>query len=237
VLMLKLLENCDRNASFAALLALLLEAPRGVAGEGDLEARWSDLVVKCLIKITKALPTTIDVSATRTRTFGRAPCLLQRAAGGLRERAAPCLPCLPGAQQPSRPHPKSPDPSLQSIDLRQLLFSIHSFFEALGVEEIRSRGGRDDKPLRMVRGGRGRRGGLWVVGRRAAAPREHPLARLRPVGVASSAFALSPHTHDPVNPKPNLTTPAPEGQDHPPRAVQAPGHRDLPVHRPHPLHG
>lgn len=25
-------------------------------------ARWSDLVVKCLIKITKALPTTIDVS-------------------------------------------------------------------------------------------------------------------------------------------------------------------------------
>jgi len=52
--MLKLLENCDRNASFAALLALLVEPPRGVAGEGDLEARWSDLLVKCLIKITKA---------------------------------------------------------------------------------------------------------------------------------------------------------------------------------------
>lgn len=60
--MLKLLENCDRNASFAALLSLLLEAPPGVAGEPELEARWSDLVVKCLIKITKALPATIDVS-------------------------------------------------------------------------------------------------------------------------------------------------------------------------------
>jgi hypothetical protein len=59
--MLKLLENCDRNASFAALLSLLLEAPAGVAGATDLEARWNDLVVKCLIKITKALPTTIDV--------------------------------------------------------------------------------------------------------------------------------------------------------------------------------
>ncbi|KIY92525.1 microtubule organization protein [Monoraphidium neglectum] len=96
VLMLKLLENCDRNASFAALLALLLEAPQGVAGEPELEARWSDLVVKCLIKITKALPSTID-----------------------------------------------------AVDLRQLLFAIHSFFESLGVDEIRRRGGRDDKPLRM----------------------------------------------------------------------------------------
>lgn len=39
VLMLKLLENCDRNSSFSALLALLLEAPPGVAGEPELEAR------------------------------------------------------------------------------------------------------------------------------------------------------------------------------------------------------
>ena len=37
--MLKLLENCDRNASFGALLALLLEAPQGLAVEGDVEAR------------------------------------------------------------------------------------------------------------------------------------------------------------------------------------------------------
>lgn len=65
VLMLKLLENCNRNSSFAALLSLLVEAPpagTATAGEGDLDARWSDLVVKCLIKITKALPATIDVS-------------------------------------------------------------------------------------------------------------------------------------------------------------------------------
>jgi cytoskeleton-associated protein 5 len=39
----------------------------------------------------------------------------------------------------------------QSIDLRGLLLSLHAFFEALGVEEIRRRSHADDKPLRMVK--------------------------------------------------------------------------------------
>lgn len=40
---------------------------------------------------------------------------------------------------------------MQSIDLRGLLLSVHGFFEALGVEEIRRRSHADDKPLRMVK--------------------------------------------------------------------------------------
>lgn len=96
VLMLKLLENSDRNASFDALLRLLLEPPApagagaeagaggeaagGAAAAAELEARWGDLVVKCLIKITKALPATIDVRAALISLclsllrFGRGRC-------------------------------------------------------------------------------------------------------------------------------------------------------------------
>lgn len=37
------------------------------------------------------------------------------------------------------------------MDLRALLLSLHGFFEALGVEEIRRRSNADDKPLRMVK--------------------------------------------------------------------------------------
>jgi hypothetical protein len=40
---------------------------------------------------------------------------------------------------------------MQNIDLKALLSSIHNFFEDLGVEEIRRRATRDDKPLRMVK--------------------------------------------------------------------------------------
>lgn len=39
----------------------------------------------------------------------------------------------------------------QVIDLHVLLRDIHYFFEGLGVEEIRRRGGQEDKPLRMVK--------------------------------------------------------------------------------------
>lgn len=39
----------------------------------------------------------------------------------------------------------------QTIDLYSLLLSIHGFFEALGVDEIRRRSQADDKPLRMVK--------------------------------------------------------------------------------------
>jgi cytoskeleton-associated protein 5 len=87
MLMLKILEACNRTAAFSVLLGLLLESPAAAAapqsasdggsggqvGDGEargasaaaaaaaMNARWSDLVVKCLIKITKSLPTTIEV--------------------------------------------------------------------------------------------------------------------------------------------------------------------------------
>ena len=73
VLMLKILENSNRNFTFSALLALLLDVPPELAaagGSGDggiqqsaLAMRWADLVVKCLIKSTKALPQVIQVRA------------------------------------------------------------------------------------------------------------------------------------------------------------------------------
>lgn len=71
VLMLKILENSNRNYTFSALLALLLDTPTelmaGAAAAGGVQqaqmqqARWADLVVKCLIKSTKALPQVIEV--------------------------------------------------------------------------------------------------------------------------------------------------------------------------------
>ena len=71
VLMLKILENSNRNYTFSALLALLLDTPTelmaGAAAAGGAQqtqmqqARWADLVVKCLIKSTKALPQVIEV--------------------------------------------------------------------------------------------------------------------------------------------------------------------------------
>jgi cytoskeleton-associated protein 5 len=39
----------------------------------------------------------------------------------------------------------------QAVDVSAVLLSIHSYFEDLGVEEIRARGAREDKPLRMVK--------------------------------------------------------------------------------------
>ena len=67
VLMLKILENSNRNHCFAALMQLCLEAPEELIALGVPEAqtRWADLVVKCLIKITKALPATIEVRRAR----------------------------------------------------------------------------------------------------------------------------------------------------------------------------
>lgn len=69
VLMLKILENSNRNYTFSALLSLLLDTPAELAvgpaapaGAQQLQqARWADLVVKCLIKSTKALPQVIEV--------------------------------------------------------------------------------------------------------------------------------------------------------------------------------
>ena len=62
VMMLKVLENCDKTLAYIALLQLLRAAPSTVASRGaDGAARFSDLLVKCLIKLTKALPMCIDV--------------------------------------------------------------------------------------------------------------------------------------------------------------------------------
>lgn len=70
VLMLKILENSNRNFTFSALLSLLLDTPTELTGglvaapgapQQLQQARWADLVVKCLIKSTKALPQIIEV--------------------------------------------------------------------------------------------------------------------------------------------------------------------------------
>ena len=59
VLMLKVLEHCDRTASFESLLRLLATPPTTVAADRDAAARFRELVVKCLIKLTKALGATL----------------------------------------------------------------------------------------------------------------------------------------------------------------------------------
>lgn len=59
VLMLKVLEHCPRTSSFRALLRLLRRAPPAVAEDPALAAKFHDLVVKCLIKLTKALGATL----------------------------------------------------------------------------------------------------------------------------------------------------------------------------------
>ena len=58
VLMLKMLENGNRTSSFLSLLWLLGEG--GVSVPADLRGRFSDLVIKCLIKQTKHLGTSIE---------------------------------------------------------------------------------------------------------------------------------------------------------------------------------
>lgn len=51
---------------FGALILLLQQphphtiAPAAVAADGS-ESRWSDLVVKCMIKVTKTLPASMEV--------------------------------------------------------------------------------------------------------------------------------------------------------------------------------
>ena len=59
VLMLKVLEHCPRTSSFRALLRLLATPPESVADDEATTARFNELVVKCLIKLTKALEATL----------------------------------------------------------------------------------------------------------------------------------------------------------------------------------
>jgi len=41
--------------------------------------------------------------------------------------------------------------TLPCVLMQAVLLSVHTFFDALGGEEIRKRGAREDKPLRMVK--------------------------------------------------------------------------------------
>ncbi|KAK9862582.1 hypothetical protein WJX84_004375 [Apatococcus fuscideae] len=60
VLMLKILDHSNRTYSFCALLDLLGEVPQEIQQRGpEATVKFTDLVVKCLIKITKTLPATI----------------------------------------------------------------------------------------------------------------------------------------------------------------------------------
>lgn len=43
------------------MLLVLLRSPHSQVTSPEMEVRWCDLVVKCLIKLTKALPNTIEV--------------------------------------------------------------------------------------------------------------------------------------------------------------------------------
>jgi cytoskeleton-associated protein 5 len=56
LLMLKVLENANRTSTFVALLLMLRKPPASlVAGDVERRVRFSDLVVKCLIKLTRTL--------------------------------------------------------------------------------------------------------------------------------------------------------------------------------------
>ena len=56
LLMLKILENANRTSTFVALLLMLRKAPASlVASDAERRVRFSDLVVKCLIKLTRTL--------------------------------------------------------------------------------------------------------------------------------------------------------------------------------------
>ena len=61
VLMLKVLENSNRTDTFVALLALSRSHPPELAARPDLALKFFDLAVKCLIKLTKALTSTLEV--------------------------------------------------------------------------------------------------------------------------------------------------------------------------------
>lgn len=62
-----------RTYSFCALLELLGEVPERIEARGrDMVIKFTDLVVKCLIKITKTLSLTIQACANL------APCVFSR---------------------------------------------------------------------------------------------------------------------------------------------------------------
>ena len=111
--------------------------------------KFYDLVVKCLIKLTKSLQTSIEVcggSAFCCTCIHLPSCylLLCRVLSPVSVMTG----CLTGLHVNFSVLLYV---ALQGVELRELLFSIHDFFMSLGVDEIRKRSSSDDKPLRMVK--------------------------------------------------------------------------------------
>lgn len=155
VLMLKVLEASNRTYCFAALLQLLRGPPPAVPA-AQLP-KFYDLVVKCLIKLTKSLQSDTEASRCLLRGQGRSFARGRKAGGmlwgggeipvgrkGRRARGRSCRSTIP-------PPPFRRPTRSQSVDLEGLLLNIHDFFLYLGVDEIRRRSSADDKPLRMVK--------------------------------------------------------------------------------------
>ena len=65
--MLKVLENSNRTDIFVALLALSRTQPPELQSSPASALKFFDLAVKCLIKLTKALTTTLKVRANILR--------------------------------------------------------------------------------------------------------------------------------------------------------------------------
>ena len=106
VLMLKLLEAGNRTYAFAALLQLLRDPPaEAAAGGPDALPRFYDLVVKCLIKLTKSLQVSMEVSEARDKRQGGAACLHAGIARRSLSRA------LPRARAQPLPPPQTPNPA------------------------------------------------------------------------------------------------------------------------------
>ena len=79
--MLKVLEHGDGTASFESLLRLLATPPATVAADADAAARFRELVVKCLIKLTKALGATLCRCGSPSSCW-RSPLLRRAGRGG-----------------------------------------------------------------------------------------------------------------------------------------------------------
>lgn len=105
VLVLQMLEVCNKNDLFSLLLELLRYQPLAIQkNPPGVQEKFSNLVIKCLIKMTKSM-------------------------GNL----------LMSGQEANE------------LDIKRLIWDLHMYFVALGVDEIRRRGEEEDKPLKMVK--------------------------------------------------------------------------------------
>lgn len=148
----------NRTYAFAALLQLLRDPPLSVTPESL--HKFYDLVVKCLIKLTKGLQATAEVGGGGQPRWAALAAALGSNVGSdsLRNLHACGLSIL--STLPLGRHPCSDVPPtlrcscahvhsftshalvrVQGVDLSELLFCIHDFFLYLGVDEIRKVGG------------------------------------------------------------------------------------------------